>query len=37
MLNPARFWEVLGMWEGEFGEGRGDSECSGSGESSAVM
>ena len=23
MLNPARFWEVLGMWEGEFGEGRG--------------
>ena len=28
--------EVLGMWEGEFGEGRRDSECSESGESSAV-
>ena len=28
--------EVLGMWEGEFGEGRRDSECSGSGESGAV-
>ena len=23
MLNPASFWEVLGMWEAEFGEGRG--------------
>ena len=28
--------EVLGMWEGEFGEGRRDSECSGSGESGAI-
>ena len=37
MLNPARFWEVLGMLEGESGEGRRDSECTGSGESGAVM
>ena len=28
MLNPVKFWEVLGMWEGEFREGRRDSECS---------
>ena len=28
--------EVLGLWEGEFGEGRRDSECSESGESGAV-
>ena len=28
--------EVLGMCEGEFGEERRDSECSGSGESGAV-
>ena len=38
MLNPARFWECgRGEFgEGEFGEGRRDSECSESGESSAV-
>ena len=30
------FSEVLGMWEGEFGEGRRDSECNESGESGAV-
>ena len=33
----AEYSEVLGLWEGEFGEGRRDSECSGSGESGVVM
>ena len=28
--------EVLGMWEGELGEGRRDSQCSESGKSGAV-